>query len=90
MTLEDRNVTYLAIDGWDPVTDAQFPKPEHILLRIFVAASWDPRQEQDSVLVHGSVTRESLERELRWGVDGGKLHHFTCLSHVWKPSFRLR
>ena len=89
MTLEDRNITYLTIDGTDPQLDVQHRTPEHILLRIFLAALYNS-SNADIITVRGALNRESLERLPEWGVDGNIEHHFVCLAHKWNPHIVLR
>ena len=89
MTLADRNISYIAIDGHDPQLDAQHLHPEHILLRIFVAATRDSLTAEN-VTVYGTVSRESLDHPPHWGHDGNPDHFYTCLSHKWTPQFVLR
>ena len=87
LSLADRDVAYLTLEGIDPVVDAQSPQPEHILLRVFVAAR---ETNGSTLLIKGSISRESLDREPRWDTDGSSLNYFVCLRHQWRPKLFLR
>ena len=98
MTLEDRNVTYIALDGTDPQLDDHHVRPERILLRIFLTAmhessrsltaSADPPESQ--ILVRATINRESLDEQPEWGVTGNPRHFYSCVAHRWQPRFFLR
>ena len=98
MTLEDRNVTYVALDGIDPQPRANHSEPERILLRVFLAAMQEysgsltasSRDPEDQILVRGSISRESLDAPPQFGVTGNPLHHFVCMAAPWRPQFFLR
>ena len=87
LTFADRSVSYLTLQGLDHVVDAQSPQPEHILLRVFVASRLT---NSSSILVKGAISRESLDREPRWDVEGNRDSYFVCLLHQWRPRLFLR
>ena len=98
LTLDDRNVTYIALDGVDPQLDVHRNTTEPILLRIFLAAVHETSRSitasaarpEEQLLVRATIHRESLERQPRWNVDGNPRHHFVCLAHKWQPRFYLQ
>lgn len=88
--LEDRQVSYLAITGQDAELDDHQLEPENILLRVFIAARHQGDTADSQIQVRGSVTRESLDHEPAFQINGNPRHHFVCMSHLWHPAFFLR
>ncbi|KAK9804466.1 hypothetical protein WJX73_005021 [Symbiochloris irregularis] len=84
--LEDANVTVLTIAGQDPELDGWQQHPENIILRFFLASQ---DLGNGSVLVRGSLQRDSLDRRPEFGKLGNPVHVFLCINHKWNPEISL-
>ena len=84
---KDRNVSYHSLVGMDPTPDGL---EEMLRLRIFIVSQHQDQSTDASIVVRGSIMRESLDYQPKWDVECNPRHYCVCLDYQWRSRLFLR